>query len=104
MELHEAEDKVDELTTSIRKRLRNMEVPTRPDPYNDDENEIRRNTIPLDLLKEMMLYYMDEYNISDISEMQKKNSEIFKFLIINLNHHNLKMDEINDLYEDINSE
>ena len=104
LELHDAMDKVNELTESIRMRLKDKEVPTRPGRYSDDENEIKRNIIPLDLLKEMILYYMDEYNINELSELSNKNKEIFQFVIINISHYNLKMDELDDLYEDINSD
>jgi len=105
LELNELMDRVNELRSSIMMRLKDKEVPTKPsDGAETDDDELRRNHIPLDLFKEMVLYYMDDYDITDLQELNSKNKEIFRFVLINLAHHDLKMEDINELYDDINSE
>ena len=98
LELHEAIDKVNELTNSVRCRLKNKEVPTEPGPGINDDEELKRNIIPLDLFKEMVLYYMEEYNITNIKDLNIKNRQIFRFVLINSAHHDLSIEDINDLY------
>lgn len=105
LELHEAMDKVNELTASIKSRLKDKEVPTRPsDDAETDDEELKRNVLPLDLFKEMVLYYMDDFDIDDLQELGSKNKEIFRFVLINLAHYDISMDELNQLYADVNSE
>lgn len=105
LELHDAMDKVNELTASIRSRLKDKEVPTRPsDNADNEEEELRRNILPLDLFKEMVLYYMDDFDITDLQELSSKNKEIFRFVLINLAHYEMSMEDVNQLYTDINSE
>ena len=104
MELHDARDKVDELTKSIRSRLKDKEVPTRPSDDENDPDELKRNILPLDLFKEMVLYYMDDFDITDLQELGSKNKEIFRFVLINLAHYEITMEELNQSYADINSE
>ncbi|MBE6498601.1 MAG: hypothetical protein E7Z81_10090 [Methanobrevibacter sp.] len=105
LELNEAMDKVNELTASVRSRLRDMEVPTKPsDDSDSDSEDMIRNHIPLELFKEMVLYYMDTFGITDIQELSSKNKEVFRFFLINLAYHDMNMDDVNKLYEDMNSE
>ena len=105
LELHDAMDKVNELTASIRSRLKDKEVPTRPsDNADNEEEELRRNILPLDLFKEMVLYYMDDFDITDLQELSSKNKEIFRFVLINLAHYEMSMEDVNQLYANINSE
>ena len=104
MELHDARDKVDELTKSIRSRLKDKEVPTKPSDDENDPDELKRNILPLDLFKEMVLYYMDDFDITDLQELGSKNKEIFRFVLINLAHYEITMEELNQLYADMNSE
>lgn len=104
LELHDARDKVDELTKSIRSRLKDKEVPTKPSDDENDPDELKRNILPLDLFKEMVLYYMDDFDITDLQELGSKNKEIFRFVLINLAHYEITMEELNQSYADINSE
>ena len=105
LELHDAMDKVNELTKSIRLRLKDKEVPTRPSDFaEDDDDELRRNHLPLDLFKEIVLYYMDDYDITDLQEFGNKNKEIFRFVLMNLSHHEMSINDVNELYKEINSE
>ena len=104
LELNDAMDRVNELTASIRSRLKDKEVPTKPSDDENDPEELRRNILPLDLFKEMVLYYMDDFDITNLEDLGSKNKEIFKFVLINLANHDLNMEDINSLYEDINSE
>lgn len=104
LELHDAMDRVNELTASIRSRLKDKEVPTKPSDDENDPEELRRNILPLDLFKEMVLYYMDDFDITNLEDLGSKNKEIFRFVLINLANHDLNMEDINSLYEDINSE
>ena len=105
LELHDAMDKVNELTASIRSRLKDKEVPTRPsDNAENEEEELRRNILPLDLFKEMVLYYMDDFDITDLQDLGSKNKEIFRFVLINLAHYEMSMEDVNQIYADINSE
>ena len=97
-------DRVNELTASIRSRLKDKEVPTKPSDDENDPEELRRNILPLDLFKEMVLYYMDDFDITNLEDLGSKNKEIFRFVLINLANHDLNMEDINSLYEDINSE
>jgi len=105
LELHDAMDKVNELTKSIRLRLKDKEVPTRPSDFAEDgDDELRRNHLPLDLFKEIVLYYMDDYDITDLQELGNKNKEIFRFVLMNLSHHEMSINDVNELYKEINSE
>lgn len=105
LELNELMDRVNELTNSVRTRLREKEVPTRPDIESQkDDDDFKRNILPLDLFKEMCLYYMDDFDITDINDLDSKNKEIFRFVLINLAHYDLNLEDINKLYRDINSE
>ena len=105
LELHDAIDKVNELTKSIRLRLKDKEVPTRPSDFaEDDDDELWRNHLPLDLFKEIVLYYMDDYDITDLQELGNKNKEIFRFVLMNLSHHEMSINDVNELYKEINSE
>ena len=104
LELNDAMDRVNELTASIRSRLKDKEVPTKPSDDENDPEELRRNILPLDLFKEMVLYYMDDFDITNLEDLGSKNKEIFRFVLINLANHDLNMEDINSLYEDINSE
>ena len=98
-------DRANELTESIRSRLRDKEVPTKPsDDADTDDEEMRRNHLPLDLFKEMVLYYMDDYDIDDLQDLSGKNKEVFRFVLMNIAHHNMSMDDINDLYAEMNKE
>ena len=104
-ELNDCIDRANELTASIRSRLRDKEVPTRPtDGIDNDEDELRRNHLPLDLFKEMLMYYMDDYDITDLQELSGKNKEVFRFVLMNLAHHEMSIDDVNELYKEINSE
>jgi len=103
LELNDAMDRVNELTVSIRTRLKDKEVPTKPSDDENDPEELRRNILPLDLFKEMVLYYMDDFDITNLEDLGSKNKEIFRFVLINLANHDLNMEDINSLYEDINS-
>ena len=98
MELHDAINTVNELTESIKCKLKDKEVPTEPGPGSNDEKEIKRNILPLELFKEMVLYYMDDYDITNINDLNMKNKKIFRFVLINLAHHDLTIGDINDLY------
>ena len=104
LELNDAMDRVNELTASIRSRLKDKEVPTKPSDDDNDPEELRRNILPLDLFKEMVLYYMDDFDITDLQELSSKNKEIFRFVLINLAHYEITMEELNELYKDMNSE
>ena len=58
LELNDCIDRANELTESIRSRLRDKEVPTKPsDDADTDDEEMRRNHLPLDLFKEMVLWH-----------------------------------------------
>ena len=105
LELNDCIDRVNELTALIRSRLKDKEVPTKPsDSTENDEEEMRRNHLPLDLFKEMALYYMDDYDIDDLQDLSGKNKEVFRFVLMNIAHHNMSMDDINDLYAEMNKE
>ena len=104
LELNDAMDRVNELTASIRSRLKDKEVPTRPSDDDNDPEELRRNILPLDLFKEMLFYYMDDFDITELQDLGSKNKEIFRFVLINIAHYNLSMDEINEEYSRLNSE
>ena len=104
LELNDAMDRVNELTASIRSRLQEKEVPTKPTDDENDPEELRRNILPLDLFKEMVLYYMDDFDIDNLEDLGSKNKEIFRFVLINLAHHKMSIEDINKLYEDINPE
>ena len=52
----------------------------------------------------MVLYYMDDFDITDLQELGSKNKEIFRFVLINLAHYEITMEELNELYADMNSE
>ena len=47
---------------------------------------------------------MDDYDIADLQELNNKNKEIFRFVLINLAHHDLSIEDMNKLYADINSD
>lgn len=65
IELNELTERIGELTESIKERLKDKEVPTRPSmDVDSDENEMKRNILPFDLFKEMVLYYMDDFDIN----------------------------------------
>ena len=96
LELNDALDRVNELTASIRTRLKDKEVPTQPTYDENDPEELRRNVLPLDLFK-------DDFDITSLEELSNKNKEIFRFVLINLANHDLNMEDMNKLYEDINS-
>ena len=102
--LNDAMDRVNELTASIRSRLKDKEVPTKPSDDDNDPEELRRNILPLDLFKEMLFYYMDDFDITELQDLSGKNKEIFRFVLINIAHYNLSMDEINEEYSRLNSE
>ena len=104
LELNDAMDRVNELTASIRLRLKDKEVPTKPSDDDNDPEELRRNILPLDLFKEMLFYYMDDFDITKLQDLGSKNKEIFRFVLINIAHYNLSMDEINEEYSRLNSE
>lgn len=104
LELNDAMDRVNELTASIRLRLKDKEVPTKPSDDDNDPEELRRNILPLDLFKEMLFYYMDDFDITELQDLSGKNKEIFRFVLINIAHYNLSMDEINEEYSRLNSE
>ena len=104
LELHDAMDKINELTASIKSRLKDKEVPTRPSDGENDPEELRRNHLPLDLFKEMVMYYMDDFDIKDLEELGNKNKEIFRFVLMNVAHHNISIEELNELYAEVNSE
>ena len=104
LELNDAMDRVNELTASIRSRLKDKEVPTKPSDDDNDPEELRRNILPLDLFKEMLFYYMDDFDITKLQDLGSKNKEIFRFVLINIAHYNLNMDEINEEYSRLNSE
>ena len=104
LELNDAMDRVNELTASIRSRLKDKEVPTKPSDDDNDPEELRRNILPLDLFKEMLFYYMDDFDITELQDLSGKNKEIFRFVLINIAHYNLSMDEINEEYSRLNSE
>ena len=90
LELNDCIDRANELTESIRSRLRDKEVPTKPsDDADTDDEEMRRNHLPLDLFKEMVLYYMDDYDIDDLQDLSGKNKEVFRFVLMNIAHHNI---------------
>ncbi|MCQ2971901.1 MAG: hypothetical protein MJ209_01180 [archaeon] len=103
LELHESMERVNELTASIISKLKDKDVPTKPSDDKNDETELKRNILPLDLFKEMVLYYMDDFNITDLQDLGSKNKELFRFVLINLAHYNLNIDDINKLYGNINS-
>lgn len=68
--------------------MKDKEVPTPPSNIvGDDEVELRRNWIPLELFNEICLYYMDDYQLDKIDDLQYKNKEIFRFVIVNMAHH-----------------
>ena len=103
-ELNDCIDRANELTASIKSRLKDKEVPTRPgDDSDNDEEAFRRNHIPLDLFKEMALYYMDDFDITDLQDLGNKNKEVFRFVLINLAHHKMSIEDVNELYNEINS-
>ena len=105
LELNDCIDRANELTASIRSRLKDKEVPTKPsdDATNDDE-ELRRNHLPLDLFKEMVFYYMDDFDITNIQDLSGKNKEVFRFVLINIAHHDISMEDLNEEYNQLNSE
>ena len=99
LELNEIMERADELYDSIRMRLKEKEVPTEPgDNLNMDEKELKRNILPLDLFKEMVFYYMDDFDIDNIEDLNSKNKDIFRFVLINSAHYEMSVDEINELY------
>ena len=105
LELNDCLDRANELTESVRKKLRDKEVPTGPDDSTyTNGDDVRRNHIPLDLFKEMVFYYMDEYDITNLDDLGNKNKEVFRFVLMNMAHHNMTMDEINEAYRELNSE
>lgn len=105
LEINDLMDRVNELQDSILELLKDKEVPTKPDVESDPEDDdFRRNILPLDLFKEICLYYMDDFDITDINDLTNKNKEIFRFVLINLSHHKLTIADINELYAEINSE
>ena len=104
LELNDAMDRINELTASIRSRLKDKEVPTRPSDDDNDPEELKRNVLPLELFKEMLFYYMDDFDITELQELGGKNKEIFRFVLINLSHHKLTIADMNELYAEINSE
>ena len=105
LELNDLMDRANELTQCIKTRLKDKEVPTRPSTDVDaDDEELRRNHLPLDLFKEIVMYYMDDFGIDDLQELSNKNKEIFRFVLINLAHHDMSMEDMNQLYRDLNSE
>ena len=104
LELNDALDRVNELTASITSHLKDKEVPTRPSDGENDPEELRRNHLPLDLFKEMVLYYMDDFDITDLEELGNKNKEIFRFVLMNVAYHNISIEELNELYAEVNSE
>ena len=104
LELNDAIDRTNELNASIKSRLKDKEVPTPPSDDENDPNELRRNYLPVNLFKEIVLYYMDDYDITDLQELNNKNKEIFRFVLINLAHHDLSIEDMNKLYADINSD
>lgn len=105
LELNELRDRINELEDSILELLKDKEVPTKPDVQSKPEDDdFKRNILPLELFKEICLYYMDDFDITNINDLTNKNKEIFRFVLMNLNHHNLSMDDINELYAEINSE
>ena len=109
LELNKCIEKVGELESSIRKRLELKEVPTPPDHFiindnNENDDTFKRNILPLDFFKEIVLYYMDDFNITDINELSNKNKQIFAFILINLSYHELSAEDINELYSEVNSE
>ena len=105
LELNDCIDRVNELTASIRDRLKDKEVPTKPsDTAESDDEELRRNHLPLDLFKEMAFYYMDDFDIDDLQELTNKNKQIFRFVLINIAHHDLTMEDLNEEYKQLNSE
>ena len=104
-ELNTITKRLKELTPLIMKRLKHKEVPTKPNEYdNNDEEGMLRNILPLDMFKEIVLYYMDDFNITDIEDIGSKNREVFQFILINLTHYGMEFDDINELYAEINSE
>lgn len=104
-ELNDAIDKVNELSVSIKKRLKDKEVPKPPtDNTKDDDIELRRNRIPLELFKEICMYYMDDFGLDQIEDIQNKNKEIFRFILINLAYHGMFGKDINELYANLNSD
>ena len=52
----------------------------------------------------MVLYYMDDFDIDDLQELSNKNKEIFRFVLMNLAHHDMSIEDVNELYKEINSE
>lgn len=105
LELNDCIDRANELTASIKSRLKDKEVPTKPSDYaSDDEEELRRNHLPLELFKEMVFYYMDDFGITDLEELSYKNKEIFRFVLMNISHHKLQMEDLNEEYKELNSE
>ena len=52
----------------------------------------------------MLFYYMDDFDITKLQDLGSKNKEIFRFVLINIAHYNLSMDEINEEYSRLNSE
>lgn len=98
LELNELTERVNELTDSIKSRLKDKEVPTRPSMGTDDEEELKRNIIPFDLFKEIVEYYMKDFNITDINDLNSKHKEIFQFVLINIAHYQMSLEDLNNLY------
>lgn len=78
--------------------MKDKEVPKKPSMGIDDEEELKRNIMPFDLFKEIVLYYMEDFNLTDINDLNSKNKEIFQFVLINLAHYNMKLEDLNNLY------
>ena len=75
--------------------MKDKDVPTKPSvDANEDDEEMRRNHLPLDLFKEMVFYYMDDFGIDDLQELTNKNKEIFRFVLINLSHHDMNIEDM----------
>lgn len=104
LDLHNKLDEVNELSNSIISRLKNMQVPTKPPVYSDDENDLKRNQIPLEMFKEICMHYMKEFNLTELDDIQNKNKEIYQFVLINLAYHEISAEELNKLYKEKNSQ
>lgn len=104
LELHEAIAKVTDLTSSIKSRLKDKELPTKPNDFKDDETELKRNILPFELFKEICFFYIDDFELNQFKEIQKKHREIFRFVLINLSHHDMNFEDIDKLYAEYNSE
>lgn len=52
----------------------------------------------------MAFYYMDDFDIDNLQELTNKNKQIFRFVLINIAHHDLTMEDLNEEYNQLNSE